>query len=81
MQGDPRGVFYDLHDDARAADLTARSELMRAIDERIRAAGWTQAEAAQRLGLTEARVSDLIEGKLSEFSLDALAKIRSQVLF
>ncbi len=43
MQGDPRGVFYDLHDDARAADLTARSELMRAIDERIRAAGWTQA--------------------------------------
>ncbi|MFN6550674.1 helix-turn-helix domain-containing protein [Mycolicibacterium septicum] len=73
MRGDPRGVFYDLHNDEQAADLTARANLMIAIENRIK--GLSRAEAAQRLGVTQSRVSDLLDGKLSEFSLDALTEL------
>lgn len=37
--------------------------------------GWTQSEAAQRLGVTQPRVSDLLRGKLSKFSLDTLVNM------
>lgn len=74
--GDPRGVFFDIHDDVdHAADLTARAELMRVIDKRIRDAGWTQAEAAQVLGVTQRQVSDLKNGRLSKFSIEALTEM------
>lgn len=74
--GDPRGVFYDISDtEEEAANRTARAELMIAISERIRAAGWTQAEAARVLHVTQPRVSDLLNGKLSKFSVDALVNM------
>ena len=38
-------------------------------------AGWTQAKTAKRLGITQLRVSDLLSGKLSKFSLDALVNM------
>jgi len=37
--------------------------------------GWTQREAAQRLGVTQPRISDLVRGKLSVFSIDALVEL------
>lgn len=55
-----------------AASLKARSVLMIALTELIRARGWTQAQAAHYLGLTQPRVSDLMCGKFNLFSLDAL---------
>ncbi|MEO6794215.1 MAG: XRE family transcriptional regulator [Mycobacterium sp.] len=36
----------------------------------IRQEGWTQAEAAKRLRVTQPRVSDLWNGKTTKFSLD-----------
>ena len=41
----------------------------------MEAAGWTQNEAAKQLGITQPRVSDLLNGKLSKFSLDALVNM------
>ena len=38
-------------------------------------AGLTQTEAAKLLGITQPRVSDLLRGKLSKFSLDALVNM------
>jgi len=38
----------------------------------IRDQGWTQAEAAQRLDISQSRVSDLVRGKWDKFSLDML---------
>ena len=52
-----------------------RSELMDKISELIAANGWTQVEAAAQCGLTQPRISDLLRGRLSRFSLDALVNI------
>ncbi len=57
---------------AEAANMRLRSEVMIAIQEAI--AGWrvTQVEAARRLEMTQPRLSDLLRGHVSKFSLDAL---------
>jgi predicted XRE-type DNA-binding protein len=36
---------------------------------------WTQAEAANRCGVTQLRINDLLRGRVSRFSLDALLNI------
>jgi predicted XRE-type DNA-binding protein len=69
-------VFYDLADTPEeAANLTARAMLMIAIEQRIREEGWTQTEAATHLHVTQPRVSDLLNGKIAKFSLDALVNM------
>jgi predicted XRE-type DNA-binding protein len=60
---------------AEAANLRARADLMRQIAEIIHAQGWKQVEAAQRCGVTQPRINDLLRGKVSRFSLDALVNI------
>lgn len=55
-----------------AENMKLRAALMRAIEARITAEKWTQAEAAKHLGVTQPRVSDLMRGKISLFSIDAL---------
>lgn len=60
---------------AQAANLSARSELMIALHDRVTGWGLTQAEAARRLGLTQPRLNDLLRGKLDKFSLDALVNL------
>ena len=55
-----------------AAQMKARATLMTAVRDRIVRARWTQAEAARRLGVTQPRISTLMRGKLSLFSLDTL---------
>jgi len=58
-----------------AANLRARAELMHKIREIVKDGGWTQAEAAKRCGVTQPRINDLLRGKVSLFSLDALVNI------
>jgi predicted XRE-type DNA-binding protein len=58
-----------------AANLRARSELMQKIAEIVKQSGWTQAEAAQRCGVTQPRINDLLRGRVSRFSLDALVNV------
>ena len=48
------------------------SHLLTMCRERIKAEGWTQRETAKRLGVTQPRVSDLVRGRISVFSIDAL---------
>lgn len=62
-----------------AANLRLRSELMDKISELIAANGWTQVEAAARCGLTQPRVSDVLRGRISRFSLDALVNIAASL--
>lgn len=57
---------------AEAAHMRMRSELMIALKDRIEAQGWTQAEAARVMAVTQPRVSDLTRGKIERFGLDAL---------
>lgn len=58
-----------------AANMTARSELMLAIEQRVKAWNLPLADAARRLGLTRPRLSDLMGRKIDKFSLDALVNI------
>lgn len=59
----------------QAANLRARAELMQKIAAIVQESGWTQTEAAQRCGVTQPRVNDLLRGRVSRFSLDALVNI------
>jgi predicted XRE-type DNA-binding protein len=58
-----------------AANLKARAELMQNIAKRLKRSHWTQAEAARRCGVTQPRINDLLRGRISRFSLDALVNI------
>jgi len=59
----------------QAANLRARAELMQQLAELIQAEGWKQVEAAERCGVTQPRINDLLRGRVSRFSLDALVNI------
>lgn len=59
----------------QAANQRARAELMQQIAELIQAEGWKQVEAAARCGVTQPRINDLLRGRVSRFSLDALVNI------
>jgi predicted XRE-type DNA-binding protein len=59
----------------QAANLRARTELMQQIAAVVKRQKWTQAEAASRCGVTQPRINDLLRGRVSRFSLDALVNI------
>ena len=48
---------------------------MRQIAAFVKKQGWTQVEAAQHCGVTQPRINDLLRGRVSRFSLDALVNI------
>jgi predicted XRE-type DNA-binding protein len=57
---------------AGAANMKTRADLMIAIHKTVLGWNTTQATAAKRLGLTRSRLNDLLKGRISKFSLDAL---------
>jgi predicted XRE-type DNA-binding protein len=59
----------------QAANLRARAKLMHKIAAIVEEGKWTQTEAAARCGVTQPRVNDLLRGRRSRFSLDALFNI------
>ncbi|HEX7761111.1 MAG TPA: XRE family transcriptional regulator [Caulobacteraceae bacterium] len=63
---------------AEAASMTMRSNLLIAVDQRVRSWNITQAEAARRLGITQPRLNDLLRGKIDKFSLDTLINLATQ---
>jgi predicted XRE-type DNA-binding protein len=63
----------------QAANLRARAELMQKIAAIVKASGWTQAEAAKHCGVTQPRINDLLRGRVSRFSLDALVNIATAI--
>ncbi len=72
-------VFIDLGFSPEEATILAmRSQLMGELRIKIRDMGWTQAEAAQVLGISQSRVSDLIRGKFEKFSLDMLITLATR---
>ncbi|WP_295401379.1 helix-turn-helix transcriptional regulator [uncultured Thiocystis sp.] len=72
-------VFVDLgFDPAEAEVLKLRAEVMIRTAEQLKVRGWTQAEAARQLGITQPRVSRLIKGKVEDFSLDMLLTLATR---
>ncbi len=62
-----------------AANLRARAEIMQQIAAIVEENGWTQVEAANHCGVTQPRMNDLLRGRVSRFSLDALVNIATAI--
>jgi predicted XRE-type DNA-binding protein len=66
-------VFIDLgYSPEEAAILQLRADLMADLRKLIKARKLTQARAAELLGVSQSRVSDLVRGKWEKFSLEML---------
>ncbi|SDE08459.1 Predicted DNA-binding protein, contains XRE-type HTH domain [Variovorax sp. CF079] len=63
----------------QAANLRTRAELMQKIAAIVQANGWTQTQAATHCGITQPRMNDLLRGRVSRFSLDALVNIATAI--
>mgnify|MGYP006091681169 FL=1 len=66
-------IFDAVTDNAEeASQLQTRADLMSVIRDIVQDNNWKQAEAAKRMGLTQPRVSNLLNGKIDKFSIDLL---------
>lgn len=75
-----KNVFVDLgFDPAEAAVLQMRANLMSDLRKYIEDNDLTQAKAAERLGIAQSRVSDLVRGKWEKFSLEMLITLEARV--
>ena len=73
-------VFADLgFEPGEAAILHMRAKLMSDLRMRIESSGMTQTEAAQKLGIAQSRVSDLVRGKWEKFSLEMLITLEARM--
>ena len=69
-------VFKDLgFSEDEAENLKVRADLMIELTQLIESLGITQAAAAELLGVTQPRVSDLMRGKIDRFSVDTLIEM------
>jgi predicted XRE-type DNA-binding protein len=69
---------WDAIEPTEAANMTMRSSLLIAIEQRVRSWEVTQAEAARRLDITQPRLNDLLHGRITKFSLDMLVNLAVQ---
>jgi predicted XRE-type DNA-binding protein len=75
-------VFKDLgFDQAESGNLRVRAFLMGKITQWIRDNGYTQQQAAEELGITQSRISDLMTGKINKFTVDNLLSMLSLMGF
>ncbi|MDO4224077.1 MAG: XRE family transcriptional regulator [Acinetobacter sp.] len=75
-----KSVFDAISDTPlQAANLKLRAELMQHLQQRIKQMNGSQREIAQQCGITQPRLNDLLQGKMSKFSLDALVNINAQL--
>jgi len=77
-----QSVWDAIEDTPGAAEnMKLRAALMRALGAHIEKSDWTQSEAAQRLGVTQPRISDLKRGKIELFALDTLVNMAAAAGF
>ena len=68
-----KNVFRDLGFDPEASEsLRIKSELMIEITKIIESRGWTQAQAAEVMEVTQPRISNLVRGRIDLFRIDTL---------
>lgn len=73
-------VFEDLgFDEEEAMNLKVRADLMLDLRAYIQKQGWTQQETAELLGETQPRISNLMNGEISRFSVDKLINLLGKI--
>lgn len=77
MSSQPFTSVWDAIEDTPgdAENMKLRSGLMVALKNHIARSEMSQQQAAQLLGVTQPRVSDLMRGKINLFALDALVNM------
>lgn len=73
-----RSVFYDLFPEEEAAELEIRARLLVALRLWLEESGRTQTAAAEKLGVTQARISDMQRGKINKFSIAQLIRLAAR---
>jgi predicted XRE-type DNA-binding protein len=69
-------VWDAIEDDpAEAEKMKLRSALMIALKQHIADEGLTQVQAAELLGVTQPRISDLLRGKINLFAIESLVNM------
>ena len=75
-----KSVWDAVADDAgEAANLKLRSRLMDALERYVDRESITQREAARRFGVPRSRVSELVNGRISKFTVDKLVNMAARV--
>ncbi|HEY3282709.1 MAG TPA: helix-turn-helix transcriptional regulator [Armatimonadota bacterium] len=69
---DSCGIIYEDLGLPNAEDLLAKTDLAIRIKELIQQRGMTQAQAAERMGVAQPDVSNIVRGKLESFGLERL---------
>eukprot|EP01034_Spumella_vulgaris_P022361 gene22361-28482_t len=73
-------VFHDLgFAEPEAQNLLLRADLVSHIRKVILKLDITQAEAAQRAGISQPRMNDLVKGRTHKFTLDALVNVAAKL--
>lgn len=67
------------NDRIESANLKMRAELMNHINSQIKQMNGTQSQIAKQCGISQPRLNDLLNGKISKFSLDALVNINASL--
>jgi predicted XRE-type DNA-binding protein len=78
MTGPTESAFHALGL-ADADELVLRAELMRRIGVIIKQRGLTQTRAGELMGMDQPRVSALLRGRITKFSIDRLLMALSQL--
>ena len=73
--GPYESAFDALEDRDRAANLNVRAQFMNRLSDYIEEHDLTQVEAGERFGVNQSRISHLLNGRISMFSVDALIKM------
>lgn len=72
-------VFEDLgFNTEEATNLKIRADLMLDLRQYIQKQGWTQEQAAAFFGETQPRISNLMDGEISSFSVNKLLNLIDQ---
>ena len=73
--------FHVTHDEETASKMALKMELSIFITDCIKKLGLKQSEAATRLGVTQSRVSELANGKIEKFTIDAMMDMLDKLGF
>ncbi|WP_144940270.1 helix-turn-helix transcriptional regulator [Pseudomonas alabamensis] len=73
--------FHATHDTEKASKMALKMDLSIFITDRIKKMGLKQHEAAVKLNVTQSRISELANGKIEKFTLDAMMDMLDKLGF
>lgn len=73
--------FHVTHDEETASKMALKMDLSIFITDCIKKLGLKQSEAAAKLNVTQSRVSELANGKIEKFTVDAMMDMLDKLGF